>query len=146
MRKRRRPRPVEPPCRSSPPFAKLLEEHRNGHSQDGFIFAGEKMGRPLNLANLARRVIVPKLKEAGVEWFGWHGFRRGLASNLYELGVPDKTIQAILRHANVKTTMDIYVKARPEASEAAMRKLEKTLKTAGFSAGRKTGQTSQKPH
>lgn len=32
-------------------------------------------------------------------WHGWHAFRRGLATNLYGLGVADKTIQAILRHS-----------------------------------------------
>ncbi len=120
-----------------PSVQKYLEEHRNGHPQDGFIFAGEKLGRPLNLANLAKRVIVPTLKEAGVPWHGWHAFRRALASNLYSLGAADKTIQAILRHANVKTTMDIYVKARPEASEAALRKLEKTLRMRDFMRDKK---------
>ena len=29
------------------------------------------------------------LKKAGVDWMGWHGFRRGLASNLNRLGVDD---------------------------------------------------------
>jgi len=36
------------------------------------------------------------------EWhgghYGWHSFRRGLATNLHALGVDRKTIQAILRH------------------------------------------------
>ncbi|MGB7848528.1 MAG: tyrosine-type recombinase/integrase [Candidatus Acidiferrum sp.] len=41
---------------------------------------------------------------------GWHAFRRGLATNLHRLGVSDKVIQQILRHANVSTTMNIYVK------------------------------------
>jgi integrase len=86
-------------------LADLLETYRERFPGDGYIFAGPKAGRPLNLANLARRVIVPTLNEAGVKsWTGWHGFRRGLATNLYELGVDEKTIQAILRHADVKTT------------------------------------------
>jgi hypothetical protein len=38
------------------------------------------------------------------EWHGWHAARRGLGTNLYRLGIPEKTIQAILRHANVSTT------------------------------------------
>jgi len=56
-------------------------------------------GQPLNLDNLARRVIAPVAK-----WHGWHGFRRGLATNLHALGVDDKTIQAILRHSNIGNT------------------------------------------
>src|SRR5229473_3544806 len=88
-------------------LAKILEPLRS----DGYIFAGPKNGRPLNLANLARRVIVPKLMSAGVQcWSGWHGFRRGLATNLFELGEDEATIQAILRHADVKTTRRHYIK------------------------------------
>ena len=59
--------------------------------------------------NVLNRTILPVLRKAGIEWHGWHAFRRGLATNLYRLGVADKTIQAILRHANVGTTMNIYV-------------------------------------
>jgi site-specific recombinase XerD len=33
-----------------------------------------------------------------------------LATNLHELGVPDKVIQAILRHEDVKTTQKSYIK------------------------------------
>jgi integrase len=69
--------------------------------------------------------MVPKLKAAGVEWRGWHAFRRGLGTNLYRLGVPGKDIQAILRHANVDTTLTYYVKAASENSQAATQKLEK---------------------
>ena len=61
------------------------------------------------------------------EWHGWHAFRRGLATNLHRLGVPDKTIQAILRHSNVMTTMDIYVKSVSADSTAAMKLLETAL-------------------
>ena len=43
-----------------------------------------------------------------MKWWGWHAFRRGLATNLHRLGVPDKTIQAILRHANISTTLNNY--------------------------------------
>ena len=60
-------------------------------------------------------------------WRGWHGFRRGLATNLHRLGVPEKTIQAILRHANVSTTQTCYIKTAPEDARAAMNKLESLL-------------------
>jgi integrase len=112
-------------------LAKLLEAHRNGLPSDGYIFAGPKAGRPLNLANLARRVIVPKLTEAKVQcWSGWHGFRRGLATNLYELGVDERTIQAILRHADVKTTRRHYIKKNvvTKESKRAMNRLAQVFK------------------
>jgi hypothetical protein len=58
------------------------------------------------------------------EWHGWHAARRGLGTNLYRLGVPEKTIQAILRHANVSTTNTFYIKSAADDTRAAMAKLE----------------------
>ena len=63
--------------------------------------------------------------EARRDWHGWHGFRRGLATNLYRLGVQDKVIQNILRHSNLATTMNIYVKSVDGDSVRAMKALEK---------------------
>jgi integrase len=40
-----------------------------------FIFAGRK-GQPINLDNMARRVVRPELKEAKIEWHGWYALRR----------------------------------------------------------------------
>jgi hypothetical protein len=53
-----------------------------------------------------------------------HAFRRGLATNLHRSSVPDKTIQAILRHSNVAVTQACYIKTVPEDAVAAMRLLE----------------------
>jgi len=79
-----------------PLLKRVLEDHRtrtNGKDDD-YIFSGERLGRPLNLANLARRVIVPAVANAEIEegdtlpkWKGFHAFRRSLASNLYSCGV-----------------------------------------------------------
>jgi hypothetical protein len=46
-----------------------------------------------------------------------------LATNLNRLGVPDKVIQQILRHANVTTTMNIYVKMVSQDAAVAMKTL-----------------------
>ncbi len=77
----------------------------------------------LVLANLTRRWIVPVLAAKKIPWSGWHGFRRGLASTLYGLAVPDKVIQQIMRHADVAITMKHYVKTSSGQAEAAMKKL-----------------------
>jgi integrase len=63
-----------------------------------------------------------------VEWHGWHGFRRGLASNLYDLNVDDLTIQRILRHANVTTTRKSYIKVREHNVTAGMAQLEAEIR------------------
>jgi integrase len=108
-----------------PELAKFLESHRqrSGKPKSGFMFRSP-LGRPLDLAHVARWVIRPALKDSGVVWHGWHAFRRGLATNLHRLGVADKTIQAILRHSNISTTMNLYVKSVPEDATAAMRGLQ----------------------
>ena len=49
---------------------------------------------------LASEVIRPALEAEKIPWYGGHAFRRGLATNLHRLGVSDKVIQQILRHAN----------------------------------------------
>jgi len=107
-------------------------------------------GQPLNLANLARRVIRPAIErckkcqktapehkpeghmfelDASLAWHGWHSFRRGLATNLHALGIEDKEIQAILRHSNVRLTMDTYVKSVAESQDNAMDVLGRTFET-----------------
>jgi len=60
-------------------------------------------------------------------WRGWHAFSRGLGTNLYRLGVSDKTIQDILRHANVSSTQTFYIKSVSEDAVAAMEKLDLAL-------------------
>jgi integrase len=107
------------------PLAKYLDRHRvvSGESVSGLIFKS-KTGTPMDLAQIARFVIRPALNGTGIEWHGWHAFRRGLATNLYRLGVPDKTIQAILRHANLSTTMNAYVKSVSADATAAMKAFE----------------------
>lgn len=50
--------------------------------------------------------------------------RRGLGTNLHDLGVDDKTIQAILRHGNVAITQQCYIKTLPQQQTAAMGKFE----------------------
>ena len=63
-----------------------------------------------------------------VEWKGWHGYRRGLATNLKSCGVPAKVTQAILRHGSVTLTLDIYTQTSDPESRAALEKIEEWLK------------------
>jgi integrase len=72
-------------------------------------------------------------KEQGIQrdkmlpdWHGWHAARRGLGTNLYRLAVPEKTIQAIVRQANVSTTNTYYIRSAADDARAPMAKPEKT--------------------
>ena len=116
---------------SAVPILKVLRKHlsaqKNGSPADGYIFVGEKMGRPLDLHNLANRVIRPALAAKEIPWPGWHGFRRGLASNLHALGVDDLDIMKIMRHSDVNVTRASYIKVPDAAKKAAMKKLDVAL-------------------
>jgi len=109
-------------------LTKRLEEHRArcGNPTSGPMFANT-LGKPLDLNELYRRTIKPILQAAGIEWHGWHAFRRGLATNLHRLGIDDKTIQAILRHSTVAFTQACYIKTVSADSVAAMQQLENAV-------------------
>jgi integrase len=130
-----------------PLLAEHLEAHRNGFPPEGFVFVGPKMGKPLDLHNLANRIVRPILEDASVRWCGWHGFRRGLASNLHALDVPDLDIQKIMRHSDVGVTQASYIKVTDEAKTAAMRKLQSVLGTSvGTNVSRHKAKNSRKTH
>ncbi len=104
------------------PLRKILDEHqkRTGR-KTGWMFAGEKKGFTLNLDNLVKRTIRPDLEG---RWKGWHALRRGLATNLFRLGIPAETAQIILRHEDVATTQRHYIKlTASDEGVAAMKKL-----------------------
>ncbi len=106
-------------------LARRLNVHRENTDSagGGFVFPNTK-GKPLCLNGLAHDVIRPAFAQAGLQWHGWHAFRRGLATNLHRLGVPDKTIQVILRHANVSVTQSCYIKTASADALIAMQSLE----------------------
>lgn len=134
-----------------PSVRELLDLYRLrlGNPMAGVMFATE-IGTPLDLKNVYTRRIEPILnacaecdkskkkhrfvddheyrrREGMVEWHGWHAFRRGLATNLNDLGHLDLTIQRILRHSNVTTTRQNYIKPREHQVTAVMEQFEGEL-------------------
>ena len=119
-----------------------------GDPASGVMFANDAKN-PVCLNNLCNRVIRPSLNRCGVckkteaqhgkakhkferdkslpQWHGYHAFRRGLATNLHDIGIDDLTIQRILRHSNVSVTQKCYIKTLPEQVVEAMGKLERAV-------------------
>jgi integrase len=126
------------------PLRKILDLHKRRDGSSAWMFAGVKKGFALHLDNLARRDIRPVL---GGRWHGWHAFRRGLSTNLFELGVPPEVSQLILRHADAETTRKHYLllQSRGEARRA-MRKLEKALAIKGQIRASRTSRNRKYPH
>ena len=112
-------------CSASPiPVVLQLRDALEAHRQRmGTLAAADHpifqsgIGTPMNLANVAKRIITPKIEKCvkcrkakaehkpeshlfeldkSLYWKGWHAFRRGLATTLHHLGTPDKEIQGIL--------------------------------------------------
>ncbi|HXM59919.1 MAG TPA: tyrosine-type recombinase/integrase [Terriglobales bacterium] len=132
-----------------PALRVILEAHRlrAGNPSTGPLFPTCN-GTPISLNNLLSDKILPALRRCAhcskpygkphlghayerdgsrPDWRGWHGFRRGLATNLHDLGVDDLTIQRILRHSSVEVTRRAYIRTLPEQSVEAMSRLEGKL-------------------
>src|SRR5580704_10556985 len=76
-----------------------------------------------DLHNIENRIIRPALKGSAINWTGFHGFRRGLATNLFALGVNPKIIAAILRHAGMAMTLKHYTMIPDAEQREALAKL-----------------------
>jgi integrase len=113
-----------------PQLEAILERHRAGHGNpsSGPIFANG-VGKALDLDSLYNRQMKEPLKRAGIDWEGWHGFRRGLATNLERIGVRDAITAMILRHTNDRVTRKHYIKPPSIEAVAAMQRLSETLLT-----------------
>jgi len=118
-------------------LAEILNAYRSstGDPQSGVMFHSGA-GQYMDFDKLARQVVRPVVESLNIDWYGWHGFRRGIASNLYELGADEKIVQRVLRHAKSHVTKDRYIKAFDPAVVAAMKKLEATVDLVNQSAPR----------
>jgi integrase len=113
-----------------PQLETMLEKHRqaSGNPTAGPMFANGK-GKALDLDWIYRRQMKVPLQKAGLEWEGWHGFRRGLATNLERIGVRDAIAAMVLRHSNDRVTRKHYIKPPSVEAITAMRQLSKTFST-----------------
>jgi len=113
-------------------------------AKTGWIFASLE-NTPLSLHNVVNRIIIPTLVAERVEdetvpqWHGFHAGRRGLGSNLYQLGVPELVIQKILRHSDVATTQQYYIKLTDEQLADEMEKYQAEIER------RKASQANHRP-
>jgi len=75
---------------------------------------------PLRSTAVLANHIKPGAIKAGLtSTVGWHTFRHTYSSMLRQLGVDLRVQQELLRHADVRTTMNIYTQAVSEKKRAA---------------------------
>jgi integrase len=105
----RKPVPLHPVVLESLLTWKAVSLYRQ--STD-FLFPSYRLNgaKPLSPDTLLKKIIRPALTRGGIagKVIGWHSFRHSLATNLRSLGVDIKVAQELLRHANSRTTMDLY--------------------------------------
>ncbi len=66
-----------------------------------------------------RRHIIPAGIRCGIGRIGWHSFRHTFRTLLDETGAPMKVQQELMRHADIRTTMNVYGKAMDESKRKA---------------------------
>ena len=129
------------------PLATILAELREAdrNPATGPILRGPS-GKPLDLHNLANRVVIPALEacvhckrdqsehrdaehdyrrdERLPQWRGWYSLRRGVATAISALSKDSLAAKGLLRHSSVSTTQRHYIKDVPETTLEAMKRLE----------------------
>jgi integrase len=103
-----------------------------GRDED-FVFASFRLKgkKPLSASIMVQKYLRPAAAKAGVlsshldedgklveddpRRFGFHNFRHSLASSLVKMKCDPKTVQGILRHEDVRTTMQLYAQSDQES-------------------------------
>ncbi|HEV2114663.1 MAG TPA: site-specific integrase [Terriglobales bacterium] len=81
-----------------------------------WVFANPDTNRPWWAHHIQQQRIAPAAVKANVgAGIGWHTFRHTYSSMLRNLGVDVKVQQELLRHADIRTTMNTYTQAMPSA-------------------------------
>jgi len=90
---------------------------------DDYVFPSFRLEgkKPLSASIMVQKYLRPAAIKAGVikederVRFGFHNFRHSLASSLVKLKCDPKTVQGILRHEDVRTTMQLYAQSDQES-------------------------------
>ena len=99
-----------------------LEEACKNLTPDDFLFGGEK---PLTETQIKKRW--KKYCEQIGYTFKGHQLRHAYALLLYEAGVDVKTAQRLLRHADIRTTMNIYTDFSKKMTDKSIKKIDEYL-------------------
>ena len=110
------------------PILNLLRPHLlklcENLSPNEFLFGNDK---PLTETQIKKRW-AKYCKEIGIT-FNAHQLRHLYAKLIYKAGIDVKTAQRLLRHADFKTTMNIYTEFSNEMTDKSISKLNDYLKT-----------------
>jgi integrase len=109
----------------APFVVEALAAHRRASPgiRSGLVFRA-RSGAPYHQSNV-RQMWLRHCAKCAVPAVPFHSMRHTTATLLYAAGLPDKTIQAVLRHSRLSTTMDVYTHLTPQAMERATEAMER---------------------
>ena len=119
------------PCREKGiDILRLMEEMNPGHKDADLVFISTAK-TPLTKRHVLH-TLKRMLKATNLESKDYtvHDLRHGYGSILYQEGVDIMTISRLLRHKDIQTTANIYVKHTPDALKNALDKIDKRNKGA----------------
>ena len=108
---------------------RVLESHRTictSREPEDLVFCTNK-GTPLSPKNLYNRALAPTCDELGLPRVSWHSFRHASGTWIGEVGESVKTVQAILGHSDLETTLNIYMHVIPDSQRRAVERVAGVL-------------------
>jgi len=115
------------------PMSSALRQALEGHrtvctykEPEDLVFCTNK-GTPLSPKNLYNRALAPACDQLGLPRISWHSFRHANGTWIGEVGESVKTVQAILGHSDLETTLNIYMHAIPDSQRRAVERVAGVL-------------------
>ena len=124
------------PIPLAPEIVNVLLRHKKQtlyNRPDDWAFASVKAkgAFPIWPKSLLEKHVRPAAERAGItKHITWHVFRHSYATMMKGNGEDVKTVQQSLRHANSRTSMDVYTQAIPETVRAAAGKIAASITAA----------------
>jgi integrase len=79
--------------------------------------------KPLRSTSVLENVLKPAAEGVGLGLIGWHTFRRTFSTLLRGNGEDIKVQQELMRHADIRTTMNLYTQANSDQKRQAQGKI-----------------------
>ena len=86
------------------------------------LFPNRGRTLPMRRDNVVKHGLKPVVKKLGIptKYAGLHAFRHGLATELADKNTPIPVLQKQMRHADVRTTLEVYAHVIPQSQRDAI--------------------------